>query len=50
MVVFRTNKAVEDLISYRKISVDVIWWSSEGLKVINSAILEEGRIKLCYKK
>lgn len=50
MVVFRTNKVAQDLISYRKISVDVIWWSSQGLKVINSAIIEEGRLELCYKK
>ncbi len=42
MIIFRTNKAVEELISYRKISVDVIWWSDEGLKVPNSAIIEEG--------
>lgn len=42
MIVFKTNKAVEDLISYRKISVDVIWWSNEGLKIVNSAIIEEG--------
>ena len=41
MLVFKTNKAVEDLISYRKISVDVIWWSYEGLKVPNTAIIEE---------
>ena len=42
MIIFKTNKAVEDLISYRKISVDVIWWSNEGLKIVNSAIIEEG--------
>lgn len=42
MVIFRTNKCVEDLISYRKISVDVIWKSESGLKVVNSAIIEEG--------
>lgn len=42
MIIFRTNKAVEELISYRKISVDVIWWSYDGLKVPNSAIIEDG--------
>ena len=42
MIIFRINKAVEYLMSYRKISVDVIWWSYEGLKVINSAIVEDG--------
>ena len=28
-----------ELINYRKISLDVIWWSEEGLKVPNSAII-----------
>ncbi len=42
MIILKTNKAVEDLIAYRKISVDVIWWSTEGLKIVNSAIIEEG--------
>lgn len=41
MIIFRTNKAVEDLVSYRKISIDVIWWSYSGLKVPNSAIIVE---------
>ena len=45
MVIFRTNKSVEELVSYRKISVDVIWWSKSGLKVVNSAIIEEGGLK-----
>lgn len=44
MIIFATNKAVEKLISYRKISIDIIWWSDEGLKVPNSAIIEEGGI------
>lgn len=39
LLVFKIIDAVEDLISYRKISFDIIWWSFEGLKVSNSAIL-----------
>lgn len=42
MLIFKTNKAVQELMSYRKISIDVIWWSDSGLKVPNSAIIEEG--------
>ena len=42
MIIFRTNKSVENLISYRKISVDVIWWSYEGLKIPNTALVQEG--------
>lgn len=41
LIVFYINKDVEKLIASRKISMDVIWWSYEGLKVPNSAILEE---------
>lgn len=41
MLVFRINKSVEDLIAYRKISLDIVWWSYSGLKVPNSAIVEE---------
>ena len=33
MLVFRINKSVEDLIAYRKISLDIVWWSYSGLKV-----------------
>ena len=40
MLIFKTNKKVEELIN-RKISIDVIWWSKEGLKVPNSAIIQE---------
>ncbi len=42
MIIFKTNKAVEELISYRKISIDVIWWSYEGLKIPNASIIDEG--------
>lgn len=41
LIVFKINNEVESLIDYRKISLDVIWWSYSGLKVPNSAILEE---------
>lgn len=44
MLVFKINKEVEKLISYRKISLDVIWWSYSGLKISNSAIIEEGEL------
>ncbi|MCL2860244.1 MAG: hypothetical protein FWF46_06820 [Oscillospiraceae bacterium] len=39
--VFKITKGVEDLVSYRKVSVSIIWWSLTGLKVPNSAILKE---------
>lgn len=32
---------VEKLISYRKISLDIIWWDAEGFRIPNDAIREE---------
>lgn len=39
ILVLKITSKVEDLISYRKISFDIIWWSDAGLKVPNSAII-----------
>ena len=36
--VFKIETYVEELVSYRKISLDIIWWSADGLKVPNEAI------------
>ena len=44
MIVFKINKQVEELISYRKISLDVVWWSYSGLKISNSSIIQEGEL------
>jgi len=38
VTVFKVNTVEEELIKYRKMSFDVIWWSKEGLKVPNEAI------------
>ncbi len=41
VIVFKITEHVESLAQYREIYVDVIWWSYSGLKISNSAILEE---------
>lgn len=41
LVVLKIEKCVEELINYRKISLDIIWWSESGLKIPNSAIKYE---------
>ena len=41
LLVLRIEKGVEELINYRKISFDLIWWSETGLKVPNRAIVKE---------
>ncbi len=38
IIVFKLNEGVEQLISYRKISFDIIWWKTTGKKIPNSAI------------
>lgn len=39
-ITVKISKNVEELISYRKISLDIIWWSAEGYRIPNSAIRE----------
>ena len=41
MLILKIEKGVEELISYRKILFDLIWWSETGLKVPNQAIVKE---------
>lgn len=41
LIIFKLDKCVEELISYRKISFDIIWWSHSGKKIPNSAIKYE---------
>lgn len=42
LIILEVTNSVIDLIKYRKISLDVIWWSDSGLKIANSAIKYEG--------
>lgn len=37
----KIDKEIKELINYRKISFDLIWWSESGLKVPNHSIIEE---------
>ncbi len=41
LVVFKLDRYVEELINYRKISFDIIWWDVSGWKVPNDAIKYE---------
>lgn len=41
IIIFKINDLPEKLINYRKVSVNIIWWQHTGLKVPNSAIIEE---------
>lgn len=39
ILIFKINDRIEELIDYRKISFDIIWWKYSGFKISNSAIL-----------
>lgn len=45
LLILKLDKQVEELINYRKITFDIIWWSASGLKVPNQAIVEENELK-----
>lgn len=42
-LVLKLTKQVQELVSYRKISFDIVWWSHSGKKVPNTAIGTEQR-------
>ena len=48
-IVFKIENYVEELISYRKIAFDVIWWSDTGLKVPNQAIVKNDNISFVIR-
>lgn len=50
LVVLKINECTEELINYRKISFDIIWWSESGLKIPNSAIQYEDDIAYVIRK
>ncbi len=51
VLVFKITNNIEKLNKYRKISLDIIWWDYTGLKVPNSAIIDEnGRTYIVRKR
>ena len=40
VIILKIKKEIEELINYRKISFDLIWWNDSGLKVPNQAIIK----------
>lgn len=41
LLIFKITECVEKLISYRKISFEIVWWNASGLRVPNSSIVEK---------
>ena len=40
-IIFKIHEGIEELLSYRKTSFDIIWWDAKGYKVPNSSIITE---------
>ncbi len=45
LLILKIDKDIEELLNYRKISFDLIWWSHIGLRVPNQSIVEEDGLK-----
>lgn len=43
-VIINFIEGAEELLSYRKLSLDIIWWNATGYKVPNSAIITENNL------
>ena len=50
LIIFKIQEGVEELINYRKVSFEIIWWRAKGLKVPNISILEQGDVKYIVRK
>lgn len=50
VLIFKIEKNIDELIAYRKISFNIIWWSESGKKIPNTAIRyeEKGENKIAY--
>ena len=44
VIILKLTEQIEELINYRKITFDLIWWSASGLKVPNQAIVKTGEL------
>ena len=41
LLILKINEQIEELINYRKISFELIWWSKTGLKIPNQSIVTD---------
>lgn len=48
-LVLEFTEGIDELLSYRKISFEIIWWDAEGFKVPNSAIIEQNNLNYVIK-
>lgn len=48
-IALKFENGIEELLSYRKISFDIIWWDSRGYKIPNSAIITDNNLNYVLK-
>lgn len=48
-IILGFNEGINETLSYRKISFEIIWWSAKGYKVPNSAIITENNLNYVIK-
>ena len=50
LLMLKIEKGIQELINYRKISFDLIWWDEQGLKVPNQAIVKANDLNYVVRK
>lgn len=50
LIIFKITDCVQELISYRRISIEIIWWSANGLKVPNSSVAQKDGMNYIVRK
>lgn len=50
LLIFKIKDCIEELMNYRKISFEIIWWRANGLKVPNSSIVERDNVNYIVRK
>lgn len=44
-IAIKLKNGIENLLDYRKIEFDIVWWSIDGFRIPNTSITETGNIK-----
>lgn len=50
LIIFKLPVLTDELMSYRKLSFNITWWSYSGIRIPNSSIIEENNLKYVMKK
>ena len=49
-LVLSFSEGIDELINYRKVSFEIVWWNSKGYKIPNSAIITENNLNYVIQK